>query len=86
MAAAAAGHRDAAHGGILTELEGDHLGSDDYCFIRIGEPVPIKPAADEDDPLFDSESPPSQPLVVSGGLIFVAHSTGSSLPLHLYYF
>ncbi|XP_052181178.1 nuclear pore complex protein NUP214 isoform X2 [Diospyros lotus] len=74
---AAAGHRDAAHGGILTELEGDHLGSDDYCFIRIGEPVPIKPAADDDDdPLFDSEIPPSQPLAVSGGLIFVAHSTG----------
>ncbi|KAF5947726.1 hypothetical protein HYC85_013683 [Camellia sinensis] len=57
------------------EVEGDHRGSDDYCFIGIGEPVPVSGY----DPEFDPESPPSQPLAVSerfGGLIFVAHSTG----------
>ncbi|KAI8008473.1 Nuclear pore complex protein NUP214 [Camellia lanceoleosa] len=57
------------------EVEGDHRGSDDYCFIGIGEPVPVSGY----DPEFDAESPPSQPLAVSerfGGLIFVAHSTG----------
>ncbi|CAL5404785.1 unnamed protein product [Camellia sinensis] len=57
------------------EVEGDHQGSDDYCFIGIGEPVPVSGY----DPEFDPESPPSQPLAVSerfGGLIFVAHSTG----------
>ncbi|THG09883.1 hypothetical protein TEA_008702 [Camellia sinensis var. sinensis] len=57
------------------EVEGDHRGSDDYCFVGIGEPVPVSGY----DPEFDPESPPSQPLAVSerfGGLIFVAHSTG----------
>ncbi|KAA8550937.1 hypothetical protein F0562_002621 [Nyssa sinensis] len=57
------------------EVEGTHQGSDDFCFIKIGEPVSIKHG---DDSQFDLESPPSQPLAVSGclGLLFVAHSTG----------
>ncbi|XAR59906.1 hypothetical protein NMG60_11033080, partial [Bertholletia excelsa] len=57
------------------EVEGDRQGSDDYCFVEVGEPVPIQPG---DDWKFDCESVPSQPLAVSeeAGLIFVAHSTG----------
>ncbi|KAL6966206.1 hypothetical protein U1Q18_031984 [Sarracenia purpurea var. burkii] len=57
------------------EVEGDHQSSDDYCFIGIGEPVPI---VSGNDSVFAPQSPPSQPLSVSErfGLIFVAHSTG----------
>ncbi|XP_059429559.1 nuclear pore complex protein NUP214 isoform X2 [Corylus avellana] len=56
------------------EIEGGNVGTTDYYFDRIGEPVPIKPH----DSNFDAESPPSQPLAVSElrGLIFVAHSGG----------
>lgn len=56
------------------EIEGGNVGTTDYYFDRIGEPVPIKPH----DSNFDVESPPSQPLAVSElhGLIFVAHSCG----------
>nr|GMC96171.1 nuclear pore complex protein NUP214 isoform X2 [Ipomoea batatas] len=59
------------------EIEGDQIGSRDYRFCRIGEPVPIK--ADGISP-FDPENevPPLQPLAVSERfrLIFVAHSDG----------
>ncbi|PSR90284.1 Nuclear pore complex protein [Actinidia chinensis var. chinensis] len=59
------------------EVEGDHQGSDEYCFIGLGEPVPINPGGG-DDSEFDIQCPPSQPLAVSQrfALIFVAHSTG----------
>lgn len=59
------------------EIEGDQIGSRDYRFCRIGEPVPIK--ADGISP-FDPENevPPLQPLAVSERfrLVFVAHSDG----------
>ncbi|KAI8526441.1 hypothetical protein RHMOL_Rhmol13G0307600 [Rhododendron molle] len=57
------------------EVEGERRGSDDYCFIGIGEAVPIKPG---DDAEFNPQNPPSKPLSVSEcfGLIFVSHSTG----------
>ncbi|XP_019155600.1 PREDICTED: nuclear pore complex protein NUP214 isoform X2 [Ipomoea nil] len=59
------------------EIEGDQIGSRDYRFCRIGEPVPIK--ADGISPFdLEDEVPPSQPLAVSERfrLIFVAHSDG----------
>ncbi|XP_058196407.1 nuclear pore complex protein NUP214-like isoform X2 [Rhododendron vialii] len=61
--------------GVDDEVEGERTGSDDYCFIGIGEAVPIKPG---DDAEFDPQNPPSKPLTVSErfGLIFVSHSTG----------
>lgn len=61
------------------EVEGERRGSDDYCFIGIGEAVPIKPG---DDAEFNPQNPPSKPLSVSErfGLIFVSHSTGTSSP------
>ncbi|KAI8526010.1 hypothetical protein RHMOL_Rhmol13G0275200 [Rhododendron molle] len=57
------------------EVEGERRGSDDCCFIGIGEAIPIKPG---DDAEFDPQNPPSKPLSVSErfGLIFVSHSTG----------
>lgn len=62
--------------GLDDEVEGERIGSDDYCFIETGEAVPIKPG---DDAEFDPQNPPSKPLSVSErfGLIFVSHSTGT---------
>lgn len=53
------------------DVEGAHIGSSDYCFIQVGEPVPVVPG-------FDTQSLPLQPLAVSEkfGLVFVAHSNG----------
>ncbi|KAG7951277.1 hypothetical protein I3843_13G157500 [Carya illinoinensis] len=56
------------------EIEGGHVDTTDYYFVKVGEPVPIK----LQDSNFDLGSPPSQPLAVSEihGLIVVAHSGG----------
>lgn len=56
------------------EIEGGHVDTTDYYFVKVGEPVPIK----LQDSNFNAGSPPSQPLAVSEihGLIFVAHSGG----------
>ncbi|KAL2540818.1 Nuclear pore complex protein [Abeliophyllum distichum] len=57
------------------EIEGDSIGSRNYRFSRIGEPVPIK---SEPDSGFDPECLPLQPLAVSERfrLLFVAHPDG----------
>lgn len=57
------------------EIEGERVDTSDYYFHKIGDSVPIH---SDSDPIFDPESPPSQPLAVSErlGLIFVAHSNG----------
>ncbi|KAL2557114.1 Nuclear pore complex protein [Forsythia ovata] len=57
------------------EIEGDSIGSRNYRFSRIGEPVPIK---SEPDSGFDPACLPSQPLAVSERfrLLFVAHPDG----------
>ncbi|ESQ29912.1 hypothetical protein EUTSA_v10011181mg [Eutrema salsugineum] len=59
---------------IKEEVEGDRVGTTDYYFDRIGEPICIK----EEDALYDLENPPSQPLAISErhGVVFVAHSSG----------
>lgn len=59
------------------ELEGEHVSTTDYFFLKIGDAVPLK-ANDFD---FDHENLPSIPLAVSErfGLIFVAYSSGSLL-------
>ncbi|KAJ0249958.1 Nuclear pore complex protein NUP214 [Hirschfeldia incana] len=59
---------------ITEEVEGDRVGTTDYYFDRIGEPLRIK----EDDAQYDLDSPPSQPLAISErrGLVFIAHSSG----------
>ncbi|CAF1712861.1 unnamed protein product [Brassica napus] len=59
---------------IAEEVEGDRVGSNDYYFDRIGEPLSIK----EEDAQYDLENPPSQPLAISErrGLVFIAHSSG----------
>lgn len=59
---------------ITEEVEGDRVGTTDYYFDRIGEPIRIK----EDDAQYDLDSPPSQPLAISElrGLVFIAHSSG----------
>ncbi|KAF7836921.1 nuclear pore complex protein NUP214 [Senna tora] len=59
---------------IPLELEGEHVGTTDYFFIKIGEAVPLK----ANDFNFDLESLPSTPLAVSErfGLVFVTHSSG----------
>lgn len=58
------------------DVEGAHIGSADYCFVAVGEPVPVVPG---DGPEFDPQSLPLQPLAVSEqfGLVFVAHSNGT---------
>lgn len=60
---------------VEEEIDGDQFGTRNYCFSKIGEPVPIKSDADFK---FDMDSLPSRPLEVSErfGVIFVAHSTG----------
>ncbi|EXB53601.1 hypothetical protein L484_005150 [Morus notabilis] len=59
---------------IDEEIEGEQVGTSDYFFERIGEPVPIKPSPFG----FDSQSLPTQPLAVSErrGLVFLALSSG----------
>ncbi|KAG2241289.1 hypothetical protein Bca52824_096727 [Brassica carinata] len=59
---------------ITEEVEGDRVGTTDYYFDRIGEPIRIK----EDDAQYDLDTPPSQPLAISErhGLVFIAHSSG----------
>uniref|UniRef100_M4EPY1 Nuclear pore complex protein NUP214 n=1 Tax=Brassica campestris TaxID=3711 RepID=M4EPY1_BRACM len=59
---------------IIEEVEGDRVGTTDYYFDRIGEPLSIK----EEDAQYDLENPPSQPLAISErrGLVFIAHSSG----------
>lgn len=54
--------------------EGEHVGTTDYFFVKIGEGVPLKAT----DFNFDFESLPSSPLAVSErfGLIFIVHSSG----------
>ncbi|XP_028796799.1 nuclear pore complex protein NUP214 isoform X2 [Neltuma alba] len=56
------------------DREGEHVGSTDYYFVKIGEAVPLMSS----DFKFDLESLPCTPLAVSErfGLIFVAHSSG----------
>ena len=61
----------------VKDIEGDRLDCDDYVFVKLGEPVPVKPQ----DYSFNLQSPlPSQALAVSEQyqLIFVAHSDGDS--------
>ncbi|XP_051142716.1 nuclear pore complex protein NUP214 [Andrographis paniculata] len=57
------------------EIEGNEVGSRNYRFAKIGEPVPINSDA---APRFDSGCLPSRPLVVSERfrLLFVAHPQG----------
>ncbi|CAH8390665.1 unnamed protein product [Eruca vesicaria subsp. sativa] len=59
---------------ITEEVEGDRVGTTDYYFDRIGEPLSIK----GDNSHYDLENPPSQPLALSQrlGLVFIAHSSG----------
>ncbi|BBH04269.1 Nuclear pore complex protein [Prunus dulcis] len=59
---------------VEEEIEGERVGSNDYIFERIGEPVPIQ----RDESCFDLHGSPSRPLAVSEkhGLVFVAHSSG----------
>ncbi|XP_073276104.1 nuclear pore complex protein NUP214-like isoform X1 [Primulina huaijiensis] len=56
------------------EIEGEEVGSRNYRFSKIGEPVPIRSSTFK----FDPESLPTQPLVVSEKfrLLFVAHPCG----------
>ncbi|XP_054821316.1 nuclear pore complex protein NUP214 isoform X3 [Prosopis cineraria] len=56
------------------EREGEHVGTTDYFFVKIGEAIPLM----ANDFNFDLESLPCMPLAVSErfGLIFVAHSSG----------
>lgn len=59
------------------DIQGDRLGCDDYAFVKVGEPIPVKPQ----DYSFNLHCHlPSQPLAVSeqSQLIFVAHSDGHS--------
>ncbi|KAM7522789.1 hypothetical protein LguiA_012691 [Lonicera macranthoides] len=60
---------------LTEEVEGNQIGTKNYRFSKIGEPLPIK---HDDADEFDPQNPPSQPLAVSEryGLVFVAHSTG----------
>lgn len=62
------------------EIEGEELGSRNYRFSKIGEPVPIRSTTFK----FDPESLPTQPLVVSEKfrLLFVAHPCGKFSPCH----
>lgn len=70
----------ATHGGALIKLEedteGEYVGSRNYRFSKIGEPVPIKSG---DTSEFDPQCLPSQPLAVSERfrLLFVAHPQGN---------
>ncbi|KAI9121816.1 hypothetical protein K1719_007206 [Acacia pycnantha] len=56
------------------ECEGEHVGTTDYFFVKIGEAVPLM----ANDFNFDLESLPCMPLAVSErfGVIFVAHPSG----------
>lgn len=65
------------HKELVDEVEGDQIGSKNYRFCLIGEPISI--VSDVDSDIFDLEKPPSQPLALSErfGLLFVAHSTGT---------
>lgn len=58
------------------EIDGDEVGSRNYRFSRIGEPVPVKSDGDFN---FEPHSHPSQPLAVSERfrLLFVAHPQGT---------
>ncbi|XP_020552303.1 nuclear pore complex protein NUP214 isoform X2 [Sesamum indicum] len=57
------------------EIDGDEVGSRNYRFCKVGEPVPIK---SDDSSEFDPQCLPSQPLAVSERfrLLFVAHPQG----------
>ncbi|KAJ7954552.1 Nuclear pore complex protein [Quillaja saponaria] len=59
---------------LETEVEGEHEGTTDFFFEKIGEGVPLKPH----DSNFGPEPPPSQPLAVSERFraIFIAYSSG----------
>ncbi|KAL5994998.1 hypothetical protein ACLOJK_025056 [Asimina triloba] len=56
------------------ELEGNSIGSDDFVFQKIGEPVPLK----ANDSEVDLESVPFEGLAVSDRfrVVFLAHSKG----------
>lgn len=68
---------------LTQEVEGNEIGTKNYRFSKIGEPLPIKP---DDAEEFDPQNPPSQPLAVSEryGLVFVAHSTGMYIYIYIY--
>ncbi|KAL0436775.1 UNVERIFIED_CONTAM: Nuclear pore complex protein [Sesamum radiatum] len=57
------------------EIDGDEVGSRNYRFCKVGEPVPIK---SDDNSEFDPQCLPSQPLAVSERfrLLFIAHPQG----------
>ncbi|KAK4441074.1 Nuclear pore complex protein [Sesamum alatum] len=57
------------------EIDGDEVGSRNYRFCKVGEPVPIK---SDNSSEFDPQCLPSQPLAVSERfrLLFVAHPQG----------
>ena len=70
---------------IEKEIEGDLIGTRNYRFSRVGDPVPIKSDADFK---FDLDSVPRRPLAVSErlGVIFVAHPSGeASFSFVVYY-
>ncbi|KAL8121339.1 nuclear pore complex protein NUP214 isoform X1 [Apium graveolens] len=66
----------AIHKELRDEVEGKQIGSKNYQFSLIGEPISIDSNADSS--IYDLEKPPSQPLALSErfGLLFIAHSTG----------
>ncbi|KAL0369971.1 UNVERIFIED_CONTAM: Nuclear pore complex protein [Sesamum angustifolium] len=57
------------------EIDGDEVGSRNYRFCKVGEPVPIK---SDDNSEFEPQCLPSQPLAVSERfrLLFIAHPQG----------
>ncbi|KAK4408611.1 Nuclear pore complex protein [Sesamum angolense] len=57
------------------EIDGDEVGSRNYRFCKVGDPVPIK---SDDNSEFDPQCLPSQPLAVSERfrLLFIAHHQG----------
>ncbi|KAH9620316.1 hypothetical protein KSS87_021713 [Heliosperma pusillum] len=58
----------------ITPIEGERVGTDDFFFCKIGDAIPLT----SDDAVFDTDTIPSKPLVLSSrfGLVFAAHSTG----------
>lgn len=61
---------------LIDEVEGKQIGSRNYQFCPIGEPISID--SNVDSSIYDLEKPPSQPLALSErfGLLFIALSTG----------
>ncbi|XP_062187110.1 nuclear pore complex protein NUP214 isoform X2 [Phragmites australis] len=63
---------------LSDEVEGEQDGTTDFVFRLAGDPIPILPTSSSPLPLFDLQSPPARPLVVSDRLaaVFLAHPNG----------